>query len=102
MVYVGKELGLEAAGLFESRVQVPELLSPLCNFLLETGIGFLQVSGHPVEFFRKTFELVAGPNVDAVVQCPGANLSRSLAEYFHRTYNPAADEKTCHECHAKA
>ena len=74
-----------------------ELVRALLDLVLERGVGFLQPHRHGVELVAQGFELVSGPDRNAVAEIAAADARRAGAQRLDRHDHPTRQREPARE-----
>jgi hypothetical protein len=95
-LHVGRRARDHAQDLGDGRLlleRVRQLVRALVDLALEAGVRLAQVRGHPVELGRERLELVAGPDVDRVVELALADQLGPFLQRADRAREAARQEQ---------
>ena len=85
MAHTGKELGLVPARDFELTALLLHFASVLLDFLLQSGVGFLQSSGHDIELVGECLQFVPSLDANLLGQIASANALGARAQGLDRS-----------------
>ena len=84
------------------RQRLAQLVRAFLHPLLERGVGFLQLSRHPIELRGEALHLIGRVNLDPVAELPLANPRGTGLQHLDGAHQPAREKDARDQCQGQA